>query len=72
MIGLPVPGSRAAILAQLNASIDGFGGGSAVQTLPKFEYVPHRPHYALEPVRASAGAQVSKRAAARMQRIGAI
>nr|WP_279153329.1 hypothetical protein [Pseudomonas mosselii] len=49
MIGTPIPDQRAAVLAQLNASIDAFfQDGGAVQSLPTSDYVPHRPHRAPE------------------------
>ncbi|MDD2133332.1 hypothetical protein [Pseudomonas kurunegalensis] len=62
--------SRDQILAQLNASIDNFfGSGGCVETLPGFEYVPHRPHRDLEPKRASVAAPPNKRVAARLKKL---
>ncbi|AIN57948.1 hypothetical protein [Pseudomonas soli] len=70
MIGEPVPNQRAAVLAKLNASIDAFfQAGGAVQELPSFEYIPHRPHRDLEVIKASAEAQPETRGLKRQQRI---
>jgi len=59
--GTPIPDHREAVLAQLNASIDSFfSQGGTVQTLPGYEYVPHRQHRDLEPIRASSEAAEPK------------
>lgn len=73
MIGTPIQGQRAAVLAQLNASIDSFfQEGGSVQTLPGSHYVPHRPRRELEPARAKAEPPVSKRVAKRLQQLSDI
>lgn len=73
MIGIPTSDQRAAVLAELNASIDCFFiEGGSVQTLPGSQYVPHRPRRELEPVRAPAEPPVSKRVAKRLEHLAAI
>ncbi|HDS1723612.1 hypothetical protein NPS53_17160 [Pseudomonas putida] len=65
--------SRDQILAQLNASIDNFfSSGGSVETLPGFEYVPHRPHRDLEPKRSSIATPPNKRLAARLKQLDEI
>lgn len=73
MNGQQIPGSRAAILAHLNASIDSFfaNGGSA-QVLPSAGYVPHRPRREPEPGLGPVAAPIGKRKAARQQRLAEI
>lgn len=62
--------NRDQILAQLHASIDNFfDSGGSVETLPGFEYVPHRPHRDLQPMRASVAAPPNKRVAARLKQL---
>ncbi len=62
-------GQRAAVLAQLNASIDSFFlDGGQVQCLPASEYVPRRVHRDLEPGRVKAPL-VNKRSEKRLQQI---
>lgn len=59
------PDHREAVLAKLNASIDSFfSKGGTVQTLPSYEYVPHRQHRDLElipPSSESAEPKITKR-----------
>lgn len=73
MIGQPTPDSRAAILAQLNSSIDSFfGNGGSVQRLPGAGYVPPRPRREPDPRLPPAAAPIGKREAARQQRLAEI
>lgn len=61
---------RAALLAQLNSSIDNFFiNGGSVQDLPSRGYVPPRPRRDLDPTRTPAREPISTRAAKRAQRL---
>lgn len=73
MIGAPIPDQRAAVLAQLNASIDAFFlEGGTVDALPGFEYVPHRPHRDLEVIRASSEPPADNKVLKRQQQLAEI
>lgn len=68
MNGAATQDQRAAVLAQLNASIDNFfHAGGAVESLPAPDYVPRRPHR--EPDAAQKSAPINKLKASRQQRI---
>ncbi|MFJ9993377.1 hypothetical protein ACIQSO_21905 [Pseudomonas putida] len=68
MNGAATNDQRAAVLAQLNASIDSFfHAGGAVERLPAADFVPRRPHR--EPDAAEKNSPINKLKASRQQRI---
>lgn len=71
MIGGPIQDQRAAVLAQLNASIDSFFcSGGAVEVLPGAGYVPPRPRREKTTVEVSEA--TCKKVSARQQRLDEI